>query len=295
MNIFFSEKYDGISRLGETLVAETAIARPQGRTAILWAKASPLYDKSGRFIGAIETIRDITDRKHEETKLRHVNTQLNLLSSITRHDILNQLMVLKGYLELSQDTLDDPETVAGFLRKGKDAALAIEDLILFTRQYHDLGVKKPEWQDVETSIARAKANLPLEGIEIGTPGSHYEVCADPLFDRVFYNLIDNALRYGGSGMTGIRFFLQESDNGLTIVCEDDGAGVPEVQKKAIFNREFYKHTGFGLYLSREILGITGITIVENGEPGKGARFEINVPKLMYRSIEQKPEHAPEQS
>jgi K+-sensing histidine kinase KdpD len=39
-----------------------------------------------------------------------------------------------------------------------------------------------------------------------------------------------------------------------------------------------KHTGFGLYLMREILDITGITITETGEPGKGARFEMVVPK-----------------
>ena len=39
---------------------------------------------------------------------------------------------------------------------------------------------------------------------------------------------------------------------------------------------------FGSYPMREILAITGITITENGTPGKGARFEIAVPKGMYR-------------
>jgi len=59
-------------------------------------------------------------------------------------------------------------------------------------------------------------------------------------------------------------------------------GIPADKKEAIFNRGYFKHTGFGLLLSREILSITGITITENGIPGKGARFEITVPKGAYR-------------
>jgi len=70
--------------------------------------------------------------------------------------------------------------------------------------------------------------------------------------------------------------------GLTILCEDDGVGISAGDKKKLFTRGFGKNTGLGLFLSREIFAITGITITENGEPGKGARFEITVPKGMYR-------------
>jgi signal transduction histidine kinase len=50
----------------------------------------------------------------------------------------------------------------------------------------------------------------------------------------------------------------------------------------IFEQGFGKNTGLGLFLSREILAITGLTITENSVPGKGARFEITVPKGAYR-------------
>ena len=56
-------------------------------------------------------------------------------------------------------------------------------------------------------------------------------------------------------------------------------GMASIWEAAIFNRGYFNHTGFGLYLSREILSITGITITKNGTPGKGARFEITVPKV----------------
>jgi signal transduction histidine kinase len=96
------------------------------------------------------------------------------------------------------------------------------------------------------------------------------------------DLMDNAVKYGGERMTTIRFSSYESDGEQVIVCEDDGAGISVEDKKRLFERGFGKHTGFGLFISREILAITGITIRENSEPGKGARFEINVPKGMYR-------------
>ena len=44
----------------------------------------------------------------------------------------------------------------------------------------------------------------------------------------------------------------------------------------------YIHMGMGLFLFQEILHITGVTITETGEPGKGARCEIAVPKWAYR-------------
>ncbi|MCX6688670.1 MAG: ATP-binding protein, partial [Methanoregula sp.] len=65
-------------------------------------------------------------------------------------------------------------------------------------------------------------------------------------------------------------------------CEDDGVGITAEDKKKLFTRGFGKNTGLGLFLSREILAITGITITETGEPGKGARFEITVPKGEYQ-------------
>jgi signal transduction histidine kinase len=124
--------------------------------------------------------------------------------------------------------------------------------------------------------------LPLRAVHIEPDPADPEVYADPLFEKVFYNLIDNALRYGGDQMKTIRVSSQESDTSLTIVCEDDGVGITDEDKKKLFRKGFGKHTGLGLFLSREILAITGITITENGVPGKGARFEMTVPKGGYR-------------
>jgi signal transduction histidine kinase len=103
------------------------------------------------------------------------------------------------------------------------------------------------------------------------------VYADPLIYKVIFNLIDNAVRYGKT-ITTIRFSVEERDGDHILVCEDDGVGIPADEKEKIFQRGFGKNTGLGLAISRQILDITGITLHETGEPGKGARFEIVVPR-----------------
>ena len=124
--------------------------------------------------------------------------------------------------------------------------------------------------------------IPVQKIRVDVDRTNLEIFADRLFEKVFYNLIDNALRYGGDKLKTIRISSQESDGHLTLVCEDDGVGISDEDKKRLFTRGFGKNTGLGLFLSREILSITGITITENGIPGKGARFEITVTKGAYR-------------
>ena len=97
-----------------------------------------------------------------------------------------------------------------------------------------------------------------------------------MLEKVFYNLVENALRYGRE-LPRIAFSSLLHNDNVTIICEDNGEGVPKEFKEAIFRRQYFKHTGFGLFLSREILGITGLSICETGKPGIGARFEITVP------------------
>jgi len=227
---------------------------------------------------------DITRIKQMEGALRQANGKLNLLNSITRHDIMNQLLALKGFLALSKGKIADPALMGEFIAKEERIAETLESQIVFTRYYQDMGVKEPAWQDVSDHVGRAAAALPLRGISVRADCPGLEVYADPLFEKVFYNLIDNALRYGGEDLTMVQISSHETEDGLVLVCGDDGAGISAADKEHLFQRGIGKNTGLGLFLVREILGITGITIRETGEPGKGARFELLVPRGGYRYV-----------
>jgi signal transduction histidine kinase len=98
---------------------------------------------------------------------------------------------------------------------------------------------------------------------------------------VFYNIVANAVEHG-SQVSVIRLSATEMPECLLIRIEDDGIGIPTHDKEKIFQKGFGKNTGLGLFLSREILSITNITIKESGEFQRGARFELCVPKGIYR-------------
>jgi PAS domain S-box-containing protein len=243
---------------------------------------SPLRDISGAFTGSVHLLHDITEPKRAEKALQMAAKKLNILSSITRHDILNQLMILGGYLALSKDTVHDPELLT-FIKKEETAVTSIRRQIEFTRYYENIGVNAPQWQDIAVVIRSSISQLNTEGITLEVTFSGVEVFADPLISKVFYNLAENSIRHGGH-VTLITFRFTETGAGSVITYEDNGTGIPAEDKEHIFGKGFGKHTGLGLFLTREILAITNISIRENGEPGKGARFEILVPVDMYRII-----------
>jgi PAS domain S-box-containing protein len=246
--------------------------------------SAPMFGPGRAYYGRVWYFRDVTPRKKMEAALQQVNKKLHLMSSITRHDILNQLTILRGYLDLSGNCLHDPARLQEYIDREERAAATIESQIRFTRDYQDLGLQAPSWQSVLLNIEKAIAIIPMGTIRVEMMGSDVEIFADPLCEKVFFNLIDNAVRHGGDRMTTIGFSSRESEQGMALIVEDNGCGISPEDRKRLFERGFGKNTGLGLFLSREILSITGITITETSMPGGGARFEIVVPRGAYRVL-----------
>jgi PAS domain S-box-containing protein len=268
-----------VFRTGQENENEELLTDSRGITHTIVTKKTLYTDASGGLF-IVGIIRDITERKKTEQALQLTLKKLNMLSSITRHDILNKLMGLRGYLELTLGRVTDPEK-ALFLEKADTAAEEIQRQIEFTRNYEDLGVRKPRWQDVEGLFWSAVTELPLSGIDVDVRVRGLLVYADPLIVKVFYNLVENSLRHGGK-VTAIGLSAEEGPSGMTITYRDNGSGISAADKMNLFQKGFGKNTGLGLFLSREILSITGISISETGTQGSGVRFDILVPKGAYR-------------
>lgn len=219
--------------------------------------------------------QEVLNQSHKA--LKEANKQLNLLSSITRHDILNRIMVLNGYLSIIREESSDP-AIAEYLNVLDSATNAIKSQIAFTRIYQDLGTQEPQWIPVYALVCQLR--IP-ESIHFEKKLDDIEICADPITGKVFENLLDNTIRHGGQ-VTGIRFSTKPGSEELCITWEDDGMGIADEEKEKIFKRGYGKNTGFGLFLVREILSLTGIGIRETGTKGEGARFEILVPEGKWR-------------
>jgi PAS domain S-box-containing protein len=239
----------------------------------------------GRFIPllgsqVIGIFRDITSRKKDEMALKKANEKIYLLSDITHHDILNALTALSAYQELATESSSDP-LILPYLAKQQGLTHQIHRLIEFARFYQKLGVATPVWQDLHEILTRLVQQLDTRGIPVIYDLHEIEVYADPLLERAFSNLIENAVRHG-ERVTCIHFGYDENPSGLTVTCEDDGTGIPPSDKEHIFTKGFGRHSGLGLFLVSEILNITGLSIRETGEYGRGARFEIRIPPGNYR-------------
>lgn len=227
--------------------------------------------------GMTLTALDITSRVMADDALRSANKKLSLLSSITRHDILNKITIIDSNLAWIRRKGAPPE-IAGFLEKIGTASNAIQAQIEFSRIYKDLGSTESRWQRIAGMLP---VKMMPDTVRFSAEPADYEVYADPLLQKVFFNLFDNSIRHG-ERVQEIRVSYRESGTGLVIVWEDDGVGIPAEDKEKIFEHGYGKNTGLGLFLVREILAITGIGIRETGIPGTGARFELNVPKGGYR-------------
>ena len=166
---------------------------------------------------------------------------------------------------------------ADFLIKIKNAGDTIQRQIEFTRTYQDLGIQAPAWFRLDRILERSQP----PGIVFTTLCTGFEIFADPMLEKVFFNLFDNAIRHG-ERVTSISVRCEPAGDELVIVVEDDGIGIPLNEKQKIFGKGFGKNTGYGLFLVREILAITNISIHETGKHGSGARFEITVPKAGFR-------------
>jgi PAS domain S-box-containing protein len=256
-------------------IDDMVVVRPDGTMVQLEIFGTPVIDGQGRVAASLVSFLDITERKRAEQVIREANRKINLLTSITRHDVANQVSIIRGFTNIALMKKPDPE-ITGLLEKIDAAVSAIARQIEFTRAYQELGMHAPDWQRIRDIVAQQKA----EGITLSCT-CDAEVYADPMLERVFFNLVDNAARHG-ERITAITVSCRPDPDGLVIVVRDDGVGVPNTLKEKIFEKGYGKHTGFGLFLAREILAITGIIILETGTPGKGAQFEIIVPKGMFR-------------
>jgi PAS domain S-box-containing protein len=263
-------------------VERIRLLRKDGQKEMLADLSVSRIDYHGR-PASMGTLHDQTAKVDAEMALAEANRKLQLMTGITRHDILNQLMVLRGNLELAKNakSLDSAQSMEA---RAMDAAINIENMIVFTKDYQDIGMNTPSWVYLPSLVRKAADGISATGLDLRDHLPAMEIHTDPLIVKVFHNLIDNALRHG-HGTTWIEFSARVENGSLLITIQDDGVGIDERDKMRIFDRGFGKHTGMGLFFSKEVLSITGITITEEGEPGHGARFVLSIPEGKWRPFD----------
>ena len=193
-------------------------------------------------------------------------------SRAIRHDLINALFVAQVTLDLEDEIEENRfEIINSQIEKAFSIIDVWKELEVFGEE--------SSWQELKTLLLRAVAQ---SGRIVSIDVYNAKLKTNGLFYFVFTNLIDNSMRHGGKEGIKIRIYSKIEEGDLIIVCEDDGVGVLEADKQRIFAQGFGKHTGLGMFFSRQIIELMGGTIVENGVPGEGARFEIRLPEDIYK-------------
>ena len=264
------------------------------KNGVCYSFASHLVKKDGTIIeiflsaGAIPdhrfivTLVDVTDWKNADDALRQANKELNLLSGILREDLLSVTARTKEFLDQGKPAGTGPE-MPDLIAEVERSLSYIRCRLELTKGYQDMGAEEPVWHRARKEILAEVSRLDPKNVSVRVWVERLEIYGDRMVRNVFYHLIDNAIRHGGR-TTEIVVTYRLTGNGLDLVFEDNGTGIPERDKALIFTYEPGRLPGHGLFIDRQILGITGMTIEETGVFGAGARFEIHIPRTVFRIL-----------
>lgn len=239
-------------------------------------------------------LTDITARKELELELaahigqlsqpyqvvNETNNKLISFGNILSHNILNELTVVQGYIDLARME-SDPVVLKEFYENVDRATERIEQIIRFNKDYQNLVISKPVWHDVRTIVESGIAGHMEGAISFTSEIGPYEVYANPFFEHVVSGLIENTC-IPAMHMNQMQFYTRKHSEDLCIIAEGNGSGIPIEEKEMIFNYNKWDDKRYSLFLLREMLSLTGITITENGVPESGSRFNIAVPKGVWR-------------
>lgn len=228
---------------------------------------------------AIHTF-ELEEEQNAIQTLISANKKLDIISTITRHDIRNQLTVMMHYYEEMKDITRNSEEET-YIDGIGTCINNIQEHLMFSDIYQKIGIQRPRWLSIGTIIDNITCSQDFGQVSIINTTGHVEVYSDPLFAKIIVNLIENALMHGRQVTTIQIGFSEQIDRGV-LTIEDDGIGIRDENKEKVFEKGYGKNTGLGLYYTREILGITSMEIAETGTYGTGARFEIRIPKRGYR-------------
>jgi len=258
----------------------------------VWSEliATPIKDKDGNVIAALELTVNINEKKEAEEKQREnseriemMNEKLHVVGSLTRHDVSNKLSAVNSYAYLLKKMhKDQPDVVEG-VKKIEQAVAESAEIFRFAKMYEQIGIEKLTFVDVGEAVDGAVALFSDLKLKLDNDCHGIRVLADSFLRQMFYNFIDNTRKHGEKTTAAKVYCEQEASGGLRLIYEDDGVGIPAENKKKLFSKGFSTgvSTGYGLFFIKKMLDVYGWTITEEGEAGKGAKFVISISTGAY--------------
>ena len=276
---------------------EIVIERPDGQRRTVLAHANPIRDGSGKVLGAVNVLVDITDRKRTEDALNTVDRSKNEFLAILAHELRNPLAPIRSAVQiLNREAALAPESqwaVSAIERQVRQMARLIDDLVDVARiTSNRLELRKERVElgavlrsAVETSGALLKAGG--QEFTLVLPDTPIRLDADPIrLAQAVTNLLNNAAKYTERG--GHIWLIAERDGAHAIITvRDTGVGIPSAVLPHVFEmftqgEQTRARTlgglGIGLTLVKRLVEMHGGTVeAQSGGQDLGSTFTIRLP------------------
>jgi PAS domain S-box-containing protein len=306
------KRYANVKRHEDVLEGEAVVPLLRGEPAYLYATASVLRNAKGEVVGAIETIRDISDRKKAEQELHQAkadaeearqqaeaaNQAKSAFLAMMSHEIRTPMNAIIGMSGLLMDTSLNPDQreFAETIRSSGDALLTIiNDILDFSKI--EAGKMTLEEQPfdlrecIEASLDLMKVRASEKGLELAyqmDPSVPPALLGDVTrLRQVLINLLANAVKFTEQGEIVLTVDNGQEPGSLHFSVRDTGIGIPPDRISQLF-RPFtqadastsrrYGGTGLGLALSKRLTDLMGgsMWVESQGVPGKGSTFHFTI-------------------
>ncbi|MCK4329864.1 PAS domain S-box protein [candidate division WOR-3 bacterium] len=243
-----------------------------GKILIMETSGAPVFDENNKFIGYRGTARDVTKRKKAEEELNAHRQHLELINKILRHDLINDLTVIKSSLSLYTNLKKEKYLKKAFSFIGRSV-----DLISRMRELESFisSDKELEFYNVRDILNSVIQDYP--SIDFKVKGI-CQVMADEALESVLDNIINNAILHGKTEKIDIE--IAESRGLCKIRIADYGVGIPEEIKDKIFEESFRfgesGGSGLGLFIVKKTLERYGGSISVEGNKPSGTVFILNL-------------------
>jgi two-component system phosphate regulon sensor histidine kinase PhoR len=261
-----------------------------GEELFLQGHGAPLRDASGKDIGALVVLNDMTRLQKLE------NIRRDFVANVS-HELKTPITAIKGSVETLMDgAVDDKENAERFLgiisRQSDRLNAIIEDLLALSRieqgvEQEGIALRRTLLREVFLDTLQAcqvKAQTKQIKLEMECPDELEANINAPLLEQALVNLIDNAIKYSAE-KGRIRFTATGEPSSIMIQVQDWGSGIPQEHLPRLFER-FYRvdkarsrklgGTGLGLAIVKHIIQAHNGQISVSSAPGKGSTFTIQL-------------------
>jgi PAS domain S-box-containing protein len=286
---------------GEPIVGvEVEHIGKEGKIIPISYSAAGIKDEKGNVIGEVVFLRDITERKKAEEKLKKTmedltrsNEELEQFAYVASHDLQEPLRMVASYTQLLEKRYKDKldKDADEFINYAVDGANRMQRLINDLLNYSRVGTRgKPfEMIDCKSVLDQALSNLQMAIAESDAVVTHDALpiifADESQMVQLFQNLIDNAIKFKSKKTPETHIGIEEKKTEWTFSVTDNGIGIDPQYKDRIFvifqhlhRKEEYTGTGIGLSLCKRIVERHGGRIWVESELGKGSTFYFTIPK-----------------